>query len=104
MISPVWKGVVTAPAAGRHKVDVAESLVQLLPGVRVAGQQPHLALPVVEVVVRLVEGRLEVTWREPTSVQAAMLFSEPTRGSSFPIFMIHFLLPKGNFTCMSLLH
>ena len=76
MFSPVRQGVVTAPAVV-NEVDVAESLVQLLPGVSVAGQTSHLALLVEEVVG--VEVREVVVmevgvgrWRESPSVQAAV--------------------------------
>ena len=56
MVSPVRKAVVrvrvrVTPPAVVHKVDVAESLVQLLPGVRIAGQPSHLALRVLVVEV-----------------------------------------------------
>ena len=73
-LSPVRKGVVTASAVV-NKVDGVKSLIQLLPGVRIAGQQSHLALVVrvVEVVGRgVVEMRVEVGWRETPCVQAAV--------------------------------
>ena len=53
-----------------NKVDVVKSLVQLLPGVRVACQPSHLTLLLlVEVgVVRVVKVRVEVGWRESPRV------------------------------------
>ena len=75
-LSPVRKGVVTTPAVV-NKVDGVKSLIKLLPGVRIAGQQSHLALVVrvVEMVGRgVVEMRVEMALGNHNAVDPEIQF------------------------------